>query len=289
MQKTISAISVRVARPHSATAWSYVRTGVWREITWSSTHAHQKEEDPTRKLYFPKDTFYNTAVSTVNRSGSAVSKMECLIGIKCDTFTILAHDNSAGRSILAMKQDQDKLFKLGDKLGMVTCGEAGDTVYFGEYIQKNIALYRMRNGYSLSPNAAANFTRSELAEFLRKHPYLVNLLMGGYDPETSKSALYFMDYLGTLAEVPYGSHGYGSYFVLGILDRYHRPDMSQEEGEELLIKCIKEVQQRFFINLPSFSYYVIDEKGFSDKKTLTVPPLGEGLRPEAATLEAMTS
>lgn len=104
--------------------------------------------------------------------------MECLIGIKCDKFAILAHDNSAGRSILVMKQDQDKLFKLDDRLGMVVCGEAGDTVYFGEYIQKNIALYRVRNGYSLSPHAAANYTRNELAEYLRRRPYLVNLIMG---------------------------------------------------------------------------------------------------------------
>lgn len=180
-----------------------------------------------------------------------------------------------------MKQDQDKLFTLDDKFGMITCGEAGDTVYFGEYIQKNIALYRMRNGYSLSAHAAANYTRSQLAEFLQRHPYLVNLLLGGYDSKNSKSALYFMDYLGTLAEVPYGAHGYGSYFVLGILDRFHRPDMSREEGEELLLKCVQEIQQRFMINLPSFSYYIIDEGGFSDKKVLTVQPLSKGPLPDA--------
>lgn len=196
--------------------------------------------------------------------------MECLIGIKCDTFTILSHDNSAGRSILVMKQDQDKLFKLDDRLGMVTCGEAGDTVYFGEYIQKNIALYRIRNGYPLSPHAAANFTRHELAEFLRRSPYLVNLLLGGYDAKSSTSSLYLMDYLGTLADVPYGAHGYGSYFVYGILDRYHRPDMSKEEAEGLLRKCVQEIQKRLLINLPSFSYYVIDAEGFSERKVLSV-------------------
>ena len=202
--------------------------------------------------------------------------MECLIGIKCDKFAILAHDNSAGRSILVMKQDQDKLFKLNDRLGMVVCGEAGDTVYFGEYIQKNIALYRVRNGYSLSPHAAANYTRNELAEYLRRRTYLVNLIMGGYDEKNSKSALYLMDYLGTLAEVPFAAHGYGSYFVYGILDRFHRVDMSVEDGEELLGKCVREVQKRFMVNLPSFSYYIIDENGFSVKKTLNAGPLEEG-------------
>lgn len=195
--------------------------------------------------------------------------MECLLGIKCDSFTIIAHDNSAGRSILVMKQDQDKLFRLDDKLGMVVSGEAGDTVYFGDYIQKNIALYRMRNGYSLSPHAAANFTRHELADYLRRNPYLVFVLLGGYDSNAKKSHLYYMDYLGTLAEIPYGAHGYGSNFVLGLLDKYHRPNMTQEEGEELLIKCFEEIQKRLVINLPNFSYYIIDENGFSEKKTFS--------------------
>ena len=197
--------------------------------------------------------------------------MECLIGIKFDSFVILAHDNSAGRSVLMMKQDQDKLIRLGDQLGMVVCGEAGDTVYFGEYIQKNVILYRMRNGYSLSPHAAAHYTRKELAESIRSRaPKAVNLLLGGYDTRQSKTGLYYMDYLGTLAEVPYGAHGYGSFFVLGILDRFHRPDMTREEGVELLEKCVREIQQRFLVNLASFSYYLISQDGFSERNFINV-------------------
>ena len=193
--------------------------------------------------------------------------MECLIGLKCNDFTIIAHDNNAGRSIVSMKQDQDKLFKLDKHIGMVVCGEPGDTVYFGEYIQKNIALYCMRNGYSLSPQAAANFTRNELAEHIRsRHPYMANLLMGGYDTETKKASLYYMDYLGTMAEMPFGAHGYGSHFILGILDREHRPDMTLRQAKELMKKCFSEIQQRLIINLPTFSYYVIGEDGISDRQ-----------------------
>lgn len=50
---------------------------------------------------------------------------------------------------------------------MAVCGESGDTVQFAEYIAKNIQLYKMRNGYELSPKEAANFTRRNLAEALR--------------------------------------------------------------------------------------------------------------------------
>ena len=193
--------------------------------------------------------------------------MECLIGLKCNDFVIIAHDNKAGRSIVAMKQDQDKIFRLDKSVGMVVCGEPGDTVYFGEYIQKNIALYRMRNGYSLSPHATANYARSVLAEHIRsRHPYVANLLMGGFNLKTEKSSLYYMDYLGTMAELPYGAHGYGSFFILGIMDKYYRPDLTVSEAEWLMKKCFMEIQQRFTINLPAFSYYIIGKDGISDKK-----------------------
>ena len=203
---------------------------------------------------------------------SIMSGFECLIGIKCNDFILLAHDNFAGRSILVMKQTQDKLFRLGDHLGMVVCGDSGDTVYFGEYIQKNLALYRIRNGYALSPHASANFTRYEMAKRLREKPNLVNLIMGGFDPSSKKVSLYYMDYLGALADVFYTAHGYGSLFVLSILDRFYRPDMTKEEVEELLKKCITVVQERLAINLPSFSYYFVDETGFSERNCFTVQP-----------------
>ena len=46
--------------------------------------------------------------------------------------------------------DYDKMFKLSSKLMMLVTGESGDTVQFAEYIEKNIQLYKMRNGMLLS-------------------------------------------------------------------------------------------------------------------------------------------
>lgn len=212
--------------------------------------------------------------------------MECLIGIKCKDFVLLAHDNLGGRSVLVMKDDQDKMFKLTDKLGMVICGESGDTVYFGELIQKNIQLYKMRHGYELSPHSAANFTRHQLAEYLRSRtPYLVYSLIGGFDEQSKTTSLFYMDYLASLVDVPYAAHGYGAMFTLSLLDRHYREDLTQEEAEELLVKCILEVQKRLIINLPAFSYYFIDANGISQRKRITAKP-SEISDKEAESMEA---
>lgn len=63
---------------------------------------------------------------------------------------------------------------------IATVGDPGDAVQFTEFISKNIALYKMRNGYDLSPKCAAHFTRKNLADYLRSSsPYQVNMLVAG--------------------------------------------------------------------------------------------------------------
>lgn len=76
--------------------------------------------------------------------------------------------------------DENKIHKISNNLLMATIGDAGDTIQFTEYIAKNIALYKMRNGYDLSPKAAAHYTRKNLADYLRsRSPYHVNLFVAG--------------------------------------------------------------------------------------------------------------
>lgn len=88
-------------------------------------------------------------------------------------------------------------------------------VQFAEYIQANAQLYSMRNETDLSPSALAHFVRGELATSLRsRKPYNVNLLLGGVDPITHKPTLYWLDYLASLASVPYAAHGYAQYVVV---------------------------------------------------------------------------
>lgn len=83
------------------------------------------------------------------------------------------------------------------------------SVQFADYIQANAQLYSMRNETDLSPSALANFVRGELATSLRsRKPYNVNLLLGGVDPITLKPSLYWLDYLASLASLPYAAHGY---------------------------------------------------------------------------------
>jgi len=195
--------------------------------------------------------------------------MECIIGITGADFVILASDTTAARSIVAMKKDHDKMFELSEKLLMGVVGDSGDAVQFSEYIAKNIQLYKMRNGYELSPHAAANFTRRNLAEALRsRNAYQVNLIMAGHDAESGPE-LYYMDYLASLVKLPFAIHGYGAHFSLSIMDRYYKPDMSKEEALDLVQKCVDEIRRRFIVNMPVFKVRMINKDGIHNLDPIT--------------------
>jgi len=178
---------------------------------------------------------------------------------------IVASDTNAARSIIKMKSDEDKTKVLSPHLVMAYSGEPGDTVQFAEYVERNLRLQHIRNIHELRPSSSAAWIRRSLADSLRsRHPYAVNLLIGGFDVATKTPKLYWIDYLGTLAEVSFAAHGYGAYFALSLLDKYHNPEATLEEGIEALKRCIAEVQQRLVISLPSFKARVVDEDGVRD-------------------------
>merc|ERR1712137_435806 len=161
---------------------------------------------------------------------------------------------------LRFKSDADKVMELDSHKLMGYGGETGDYLNFCEYVQRNVALNELRTGYKMSTNAAVHFVRGELARALRRGPYLTNLLIGGYDKDAGAS-LHWRDYLGNMQKMNIGAHGYGSFFTLGLLDRYWEEGLSEERALGIIALCLKEMQTRFLISTPSFCVKVVDKDG----------------------------
>ncbi|OCH90797.1 N-terminal nucleophile aminohydrolase [Obba rivulosa] len=188
--------------------------------------------------------------------------MDVSFAITGKGYVIVAADTTAARSIVKMKTDEDKIKVLSPHLLMAYSGEPGDTVQFAEFVERNIRLYHIRNPHGLRPQSAASWIRRTLADSLRsRRPYSVNLLLGGYDTSEHAPHLYWMDYLGTMVEVPFAAHGYGAYFALGLLDRYHDPEGSLEDGLATLRRCIDEVAKRLVVAPGQYKVKVVDKDG----------------------------
>jgi len=191
---------------------------------------------------------------------------DALLGLVGKDFVLIAADTSASRSVVVFKNDEDKILALDSHKLLASAGPVGDRTNFTEYIQKNIHLYSLRNNIPLTVKAAANFTRNELAEALRRNPYQVNLLVGGYD-EKHGPQLFYMDYLASMHPLPFGAHGYASYFTLSVMDRYYKKDMTEAEGIQVIGKCIGEIQKRLVLNMPKFKLKIVDKNGIRNLPT----------------------
>ena len=159
------------------------------------------------------------------------------------------------------QQNLDKIAELSSHSAMGVSGPNCDLVNFSEYISKNLKLIELSNdGQKLSTHAQANFCRGELAKALRRGPYQVNIILGGYDEKTGGS-MYVMDYLGSCVKQNYGAQGYASNFCLSIMDRDWDEGMNEEQAVKVVEHCIQELKMRFLINQSNFIIKVIDKEG----------------------------
>jgi len=188
---------------------------------------------------------------------------DALIDFTGAGYVMIAADRTASRSIVNFKHDEDKIVVLDKNKIMGAAGPQGDRAHFCEYVQKNIHLYAFRTGLSLSTKATANWTRNQLADFLRSEPYQVDSLIGGFDEKVGPS-LFYMDYLSSMHQVDKASHGYVAYFLGAMLDRYWKKDLSEEEGLELMKKCIDEIHLRFMLAKPKFLIKIVDKNGIRE-------------------------
>ncbi len=206
----------------------------------------------------------------------------CLISSQChtatfgivgDDFVIVAADMSAARSIMRFKDNEDKIVQLDENKLLASVGPVGDRNAFVEYVVANVDLYRITNQIVLSTKAAASFTRKELATALRKNPYQVWLLMGGYDADGP--SLYHMDYLASMHKTDKAAHGYGSHFILSVMDRFCKKHMDEEYALSVVGKCIHELNTRFIVNTPNWMVKIVDRHGVRVVQPV-MPPVGRG-------------
>ena len=122
-------------------------------------------------------------------------------------------------------------------------------------------LYELNNdGTKLSVKAQANFARGEMAHALRRAPYQVNVLLGGWD-EKAGASLFYIDHYAAMQKVKYGCHGYAAYFCLSMMDRDYRDGLNEQDAIQIVQHCIKNLKKRFLLSLPNFIIKVIDKDG----------------------------
>ena len=189
--------------------------------------------------------------------------MDCVFGVQGKDFILLAGDRaSVGNSIIKFQDSDHKIIKLANNQLMACVGESYDKKNFPKLVKANMELYYFQNGQRLTTDETATYIRKELAEGIRSSPHQCNCLVAGFDSDEPK--LYWLDYLGSYAKLLKAAHGYGAYFLYGLMDNFYKKDLSLKEGEIIIKNCISELKTRFAINMVDFDVFKITKDGIED-------------------------
>src|SRR6056297_2175892 len=200
-----------------------------------------------------------------------------ILGIVCKDGVVMASDRqvSLGQSIVGKKNFQ-KTMLATPYLAISVCGTASDAQRLVKLISAELKLKELRSKTRPTIKQAANLAATMSFSNIRQPsmiPSTVGLLMAGFDKD-GKVELYTIGMDGTvdIVEDYDASVGSGMPYVLGLLERQYKKDLTVEEGIELAKESLKSSTQRDTASGYGLDVFAITEDEIKRVVSQTIEP-----------------
>lgn len=178
------------------------------------------------------------------------------VGVVVKDAVVMATERRVTMDHFIVHKDGKKLHQIDTHAAMTIAGLVGDAQVLVRYMKAELELYRLQRRVSMPIEAAATLL-SNILNQSKFYPYMVQLLVGGYDKAPH---LFSVDAAGGAVEDVYVSTGSGSPFVYGVLERDFRKDMPVDDAIEMVVRGITAAKQRDSASGGMIDVAVIDKK-----------------------------
>ena len=184
----------------------------------------------------------------IDLKNNILSTGTSLVGIVCKDGIVMASDKKVtlGGQIVADK-NFTKTNQVNKYLVMSMAGSVSDAQVNLKLIGAQLKLKELREKIRPTVKESANFISTMKFQNMRKpsmFPSIVANLVGGVDKD-GKTSLYNIGPDGSIIQVEdYDASGSGMPYILGLLERQCRKDLTIEEGIELAVESIKSSSAR---------------------------------------------
>lgn len=185
------------------------------------------------------------------------------IGLTCSDGIVFACDSRASWGTFVASKRAKKTFKINDIVGATVAGSVGDAESLMRLMQAEASLYEINTGEHMSANAVATLL-ANILQGSKYFPYLVQLLIGGYDNEQPK--IFTLDPIGGLIEEKYAASGSGSPMAYGILEEQYSEDKSVEENLKVAVKALQVAMARDTATGNAMTLVTITKNGYREYK-----------------------
>jgi proteasome beta subunit len=171
-----------------------------------------------------------------------------ILGIVCKDGIVMAADRQATAGNIVMNKREKKVFPINDYLVVSGCGIAADIHRVPKILTAELRLKELRSKRRPTVKDASNLLMNMNYAGIRQPsmiPQQAGFLLAGYN-EDGTCELYSIEPAGGSVKVEdYDANfGSGMPYILGLLERQYKKDLTVKEGAELALEALKSSTQR---------------------------------------------
>lgn len=171
-----------------------------------------------------------------------------ILGIICKDGIVMGADTQSTAGTIVMSKDSEKIQRVNDYLLFAGTGMVSDIQRSVKLAAAELKLKELRSRSRPTVKQGANLVGSIIYQSIRQPQmlqFMVGSLIAGVNPDGT-TELYSIDPSGGMKQVTdYDANfGSGMPYVLGLLERQYKKDITVKEGVELAKEAILSATQR---------------------------------------------
>lgn len=186
--------------------------------------------------------------------------MAITLGLKTNTHLMIISETTLSESIMKVKDDENTTISIGDVITSIT-GCQADSFRTKSFLELYSKLLSLKYKEKITPELVSRLFSTHVHEGIRSNPLDVQGIVGGRSEDNSLK-LFCIDKYGALHEDNFVVTGYGLYFLFGIYDLYYKPDMSETECVNLVMKCLNVIKERLVLETDKWRIDMIGPDGY---------------------------
>jgi proteasome beta subunit len=216
----------------------------------------------------------NTEMQEFNKS--ILKSNTSLVGIVCKDGVILGADRRSTAGSIVMNKDSQKIHKLNDYLAASYTGSVSDIQLTNKVLPAELRLKELKTKSRATVAEAANLLAMLIYRGIRTPsmvPSIVGTLIGGVN-EDGSTELYTIEPAGSVVKVKDFDANFssGMPYILGLLEREWKPDMTIQQGIDLALEAIKSSTQRDIGSGNGIDVYTITKDGIKHAVSQEIAP-----------------
>jgi proteasome beta subunit len=199
--------------------------------------------------------------NNVMKSGTSI------LGIVCKDGVIMAGDRRATAGNLVLSKNTQKVVQVNDYLVTSGTGVASDIDMLQKIISAELKLKHLRSKTRPTVEEAANLIGNIAYRNIRQFstlPFIAGTLVAGFN-ESGSFELYSVEPAGGVMKVDDYDANFssGMPFILGLLERQYKKDLSLKEGVQLALEALKSSTQRDSASGNAIDVFTITKDGIT--------------------------